>query len=286
MLSMLKCSYIILISNNALTIPRLVDSLKEINGNFRCEYIFLDNRSTDDSLIVLKQNISLLPNATILSHHGVGSASNVHKAINLINGDYVHFVHGWEVLLPESTATLIGCCEQQGTEAAIGVSSNAIRSKKFSGDISFKLFPVKEVLEYSLSATRNIGLSGYVARFDLLRRIYSNYDMSYEHPMLLFLRCAKYGDFGMVDQLVSVTDDSASDASTDVAYNDLSAILHFIKTDQEWCESYKSSLLFALSYNTKPYHKKISYYLQYCLAKFFKQTSLERIIQCYEQELA
>ena len=40
---MLKCSYIIIIHNNENTIAEVVDSLKEINGNFKREFIFIND---------------------------------------------------------------------------------------------------------------------------------------------------------------------------------------------------------------------------------------------------
>ena len=50
---MLRCTYIVLICNHESNIPDLVDSLKKISGNFRKEFIFVDDGSVDDSLNIL-----------------------------------------------------------------------------------------------------------------------------------------------------------------------------------------------------------------------------------------
>ena len=51
---MLKCSYVVIIRDNAKNIANLITSLKAIKGNFRKEFIFIDDGSSDDSLSTLK----------------------------------------------------------------------------------------------------------------------------------------------------------------------------------------------------------------------------------------
>ncbi|MEA0971755.1 Glycosyltransferase family 2 N-terminal domain protein [Candidatus Megaera venefica] len=64
---MLRCTYIVLIHNNESNIAKLVDSLKKIVGNFRKEFIFVDDGSTDNSLNLLKAEVNDIPRTTIIT---------------------------------------------------------------------------------------------------------------------------------------------------------------------------------------------------------------------------
>jgi glycosyltransferase involved in cell wall biosynthesis len=64
---MLRCTYIILIKDNQENIPRLINSLKKTNRNFRKEFIIIDDGSQDNSLNVIKQITNDLPRTTIIT---------------------------------------------------------------------------------------------------------------------------------------------------------------------------------------------------------------------------
>ncbi|WP_316354901.1 glycosyltransferase family 2 protein [Candidatus Trichorickettsia mobilis] len=288
---MLKCSYVVLIFNNENNIQKLVHSLQSIVGNFRREFIFIDDGSTDNSLKILKQSIATLPKTTIISQQNIGPALSLNKAINLVDGDYVHFVQGFEILQPESTIKLINCCETMTASVAIGRSSTSFSETKSSNRPSYiqvRTCPIKEILEHSPQASRNVGLSASLVRLKLLEQINGADDLVYNCNMSLSLRCAQYSKFAFIDEVISITENiTKSEAQLMFeTYNNLRAILNFVQTNPEFCQSYKSSLLLALSNELKTIQAKCSYYLKYLLSKWFNNANLEQIINYYEQELA
>ena len=92
-------TYLILLHNNEKDLPQLVDSLKHIEGSFRKEYIIVDDASTDNTKSLAQELFARLPRVTILSNDTYsGPAFSINHAINLIQGEYVHFVFGGHIL--------------------------------------------------------------------------------------------------------------------------------------------------------------------------------------------
>ncbi|WPY00586.1 Gycosyltransferase family 2 protein [Candidatus Trichorickettsia mobilis] len=288
---MLKCSYIILIFNNENNIQKLVKSLENIVGSFRREFIFVDDGSTDNSLKILKQSIATLPKTTIILQQNIGPALSLNKAINLVDGDYVHFVQGSEILQPESTIKLINSCETMAASVAIGrscTSFSEIKSSNRLSNIQVIPCPIKEILEYNPQTSRNVGLSASLVRLKLLEQVNGADDLVYNCNMSLSLRCAQYSKFAFINEGISITENITKSEAQSLfeAYNNLRAILNFVQTNPEFCQSYKSSLLLALSYELKSIQAKCNYYWKYLLSKCSNNISLEQIINYYEQELA
>lgn len=104
---MLKCAYVVLLSNNENNIPCLIKSLQNTVGNFTKEFIIIDDGSKDNFLTAVKFAVNDLPRTTIITQQTQGPAISINKAINPANGDYIHFVEGDEILHPESTMIMI-----------------------------------------------------------------------------------------------------------------------------------------------------------------------------------
>jgi hypothetical protein len=106
--------------------------------------------------------------------------------------------------------------------------------------------------------------------------------------MSLSLRCAQYSKFAFINEVISITENITKSEAQLLfeAYNNLRAILNFVQTNPEFCQSYKSSLLLALGYELKTIQANCNYYLKHLSSKWFNNISLEQIINYYEQELA
>ena len=123
---MLRCTYIVLIHNDEDNILDLVNSLKKTDGNFRKEFIFVDDGSTDQSLSVLKMAVNDLPRTTIITQGNQGPSISINKGSSLATGDYIHFVEGNEIVHSKSTSALLASCLNLGAQVAIGhVASHA-----------------------------------------------------------------------------------------------------------------------------------------------------------------
>jgi glycosyltransferase involved in cell wall biosynthesis len=136
---MLSCTYIVFIYNNQGNIRKLIKSLKSINGDFYKEFIFIDDGSTDDSLAELKSSIHSLSRSTIITQKSQGSTISINKAIDLANGEYIHFVEGSEAIFPDSSKMLMEACSKFGAQVAIGQVQYNNNNLKISRDKSTDL---------------------------------------------------------------------------------------------------------------------------------------------------
>lgn len=284
---MLRCTYIILINNNEANIVRLIDSLKKINGNFRKEFIIVDDGSKDDSLSVVKRLVNDLPRTTIITQETLGPSVSVNKALSLATGDYIHFVDGGEITHPDSTEILIEACKNFGADVAFGrVPKGSSLGAKISKNYKLIQEPIKEILGNKLPEIRNIGKSGSVVCHKLLEKVGRADSGVYTQNMSLSLRCAKYSKFVFVDEVVSViTDEKEHQESNFESYNTIKSIYNFAKNHPEICTDLVPLLLKTLSKETTGRGVRANYSLKSLLSKYVKTTPLRDVLALYKTEL-
>lgn len=284
---MLRCTYIVLIYNHESNIPDLVDSLKKIDGNFRKEYIFVDDGSTDDSLNVLKSAVNDMSRTTIITQENQGPSSSINKAASLATGDYIHFVEGDEILNPESTALLIEASLKLGTQVSVGLVSSRLREHS-TVDTVAKLIevPLNAILVNKLPVVRKIGKSGSLVHSDLLEKIGKADSSIYTQNMSLSLRCAKYSRFAYVARDISrISEQNQNIDSNFDSYNNLKAIYNFTKANPDLFADLIPELLSALSHEVRTRGNKINYSVKSLTSKYIKSLTLQKVLKIYKQEL-
>ncbi len=284
---MLRCTYIVLIHNNESNITKLVDSLKKIEGNFRKEFIFVDDGSTDNSLSLLKREVNDIPRTTIITQEMQGPTISGNKAISLATGDYIHFIEGDEILQADSTSVLMEACLKLGTEVAIGLVTRSIpTSTKPAGVCRIIQNPINEILSGKISVIRNVGRSGSIVHSKLLDKIGRADSSIYTQNMSLSLRCAKYTKFALLEENVtSIVDRQDNSDSKFSSYNNLKSIYNFSKENPEIFSNLTSELLMALSRETLRRSDKINYAMKSLARKYIKSTSLANVLTLYKFEL-
>jgi glycosyltransferase involved in cell wall biosynthesis len=283
---MLRCTYIVLIHNNESNIPNLIASLKQVEGNLRKEFIFIDDGSTDNSLSVLKLAVNDLPRTTIITQQNQGPSISINKASSLATGDYIHFVEGHEVLHPESTALLIESSLNLGAQVAVGRVSSKVIAEKIKTVPQLIETPIKTILTNQIASTREIGRSGSLVHRELLDKIDKADSSIYTQNMSLSLRCAKYSKFVYIDANISSASARCDDQSSRfVSYNNLKAIYNFAKANPELFANLTSELLLALSRESIQRGDKINYSIKSLTSKYIKSTSLDVILKSYKKEL-
>jgi glycosyltransferase involved in cell wall biosynthesis len=283
---MLRCTYIVLIHNNESNIPNLIASLKQVEGNLRKEFIFIDDGSTDNSLSVLKLAVNDLPRTTIITQQNQGPSISINKASSLATGDYIHFVEGNEVLHPDSTLLLIESSLTLGTQVAVGRISSEIMAEKINIVPMLIETPIKEILTNKVPSMREIGKSGSLVHRVLLDKVDKADSSIYTQNMSLSLRCAKYSKFVYINADISSSSTLCDDqTSSFVSYNNLRAIYNFVKENPELFINLTSELLLSLRQETSKRSDKINYSIKSITSKYIKSTSLDTILKSYKKEL-
>lgn len=283
---MLRCTYIVLLYNNESNITSLVNSLKYLNGNFRKEFIFVDDGSSDNTLAELKKATVSLPRTTIITQEHQGFSSCINKGLKIAYCDYVHFVSGHEILHPDSTALLLEACAECDAEVALGAVAH---DKEVEGNIkaTFRCLekPIAEILAGRVAALREVGGAGSLVSKGLLDKIeYADTDI-YSHSMSLSLRCGMHSRFGLIPECITympeitVTSDKKFES-----YNNLRAIYNFIKDNQKVAKKNIAVLMKALSANSLEQTSKIKYTALSVLSKYSKTVTYKQVLASYKKE--
>lgn len=288
---MFKCTYIVLINNNEDNIPRLINSLQNLDNSLRKEFIIIDDGSKDNSLSILKNAVINLPKTTIITQENQGPSVSINKALTLANGDYIHFVEGDEILHPMATKFMLDACSKLGAEVAchrIEISEHLFDPLAKNPFLDQKLIttPLHEILVNKIPAVRNIGGSGSLVFRKLLEKV-DNADSSiYSQTMSLSLRCAKYSKFVFLNNCLSRKRSSNIPGEPKFeSYNNLRSIYNFATNHKEICQNLNSELFRNLSAETTNTKSKIEFYLRSLAVKYFKKAaSLDEILELYKKE--
>jgi len=285
-------TYLILLHNNEQDLPQLVDSIKNIECSFRKEYIIVDDASTDNTKSLAQKLFAELPRVTIISNNTYsGAAFSINNVMDLIQGEYVHFVFGGHVLGPCATTKLINACLALGTELAFGLPgtidalSNRYKNTSDTGDTVLIEVPIKAVLDNKIQDIRTIGYSGTMMTSRLLTKIAGTDTSIFLHNMPLALRAGKYSKFASVKETLYY----ASEASTKLydkkfeEYDNLCAISNFIEAHPEIAECYKPEIykaLWSILWSLDKYN--IRTLPRYVLSRYLKKNlEIADLVQLY-----
>jgi glycosyltransferase involved in cell wall biosynthesis len=287
-LIMLKCSYILYVHNNEETILKVIDSLAKINGNFRREFIIIDDGSTDHSLQVIKNHIKALPRATIITQEHSGSAISINKALSLVKADYVHFVSAEFETGTNDTQDLINACIKYGAEVALySEPSNKNRTEKEQIELIDQ--PLTAILTGNkFTNIRNIGEASSLVSYNLLIKIDGADESIYSVNPSLSLRCASSTKFICIirEHHKSLKQLAISEtASSFDAYNQVLAIYNFMQEEPKACESHIKELIYYLFVSSQTYKRKASLFKNFIISKYFNRYSLDQVKELYKAEL-
>ena len=286
---MLKCTYIVLLNNNENNIPCLIKSLQNTVGNFTKEFIIIDDGSKDNSLTTVKFALNDLPRTTIITQQIQGPAISINKAINLANGDYIHFVEGDEILHPESTMIMIDSCKKLGAEVACIKGKEVENATTFPEKLPIQprliQVPITQILLNKIKPLRNIGGSGSLVARNLLEKTGKADSSIYSQTMSMSLRCAKYSNFVFVNNILIFKQKNLTKLDRKFeSYNNLRAAYNFAISHPEICQTIIPELLQNLSLEMLSQKLKVKYYLQSIRAKYSKTLPLDKVLEFYKTE--
>jgi glycosyltransferase involved in cell wall biosynthesis len=116
----IEVSFIITVYNKAHYIPRMIQGLRQQEGDFSKEYIFIDDGSSDNSLELIHSLTEGWENVHILTQPNQGPCVALNKGIRLAQGHYLKFTDGDDILVKNSTLKMIKALEFYKTSIVFG----------------------------------------------------------------------------------------------------------------------------------------------------------------------
>ena len=108
---MSSVSFIIPVFNKSSFLKLVINSLKNQVGNFKREFIFIDDGSTDNSLNIIKNETKNLKNTFIIKQKNHGSAHATNRGIKLAKMKYIKFLDADDLIVNYATKKLMEILE-------------------------------------------------------------------------------------------------------------------------------------------------------------------------------
>ena len=109
---MSSVSFIIPVFNKAKYLNTVISSLMHQKGDFKREFIFIDDGSTDNSLSLIKTKTKKFRNCKIISQKNKGSAKATNVGIELATMKYIKFLDADDILINKATISLLNILEK------------------------------------------------------------------------------------------------------------------------------------------------------------------------------
>ena len=205
---MSSVSFIIPVFNKEKYLKFVLSSLYNQKGNFKKEYIFVDDGSTDNSLSFLKLYTKNWKNTQIISQNNKGSASATNAGIKLAQNKYIKFLDADDLILYDTTKSLLKIIEKNkninlvyGLQRKVKDFSNIDLSLKIDNSkISFVKDPIKSAMKNSM-----FNPTQFMVKTELCKKV-GGCDERIKHSQeySLTLRLSIYGGFVRLDQYLAI----------------------------------------------------------------------------------
>ncbi|MBL4691920.1 MAG: glycosyltransferase [Magnetovibrio sp.] len=127
---MLDVSFVITFYNKSAFVQQVLNSVFAQQGLGECEYIFIDDGSTDDTVALLKQHSQSHDNVHIIEQENTGPAIATNRCIDAVTARYIKFVDGDDILHPRATLELLSALKETGVDVAYSLGEEVLTSSE------------------------------------------------------------------------------------------------------------------------------------------------------------
>lgn len=202
-------SFVVPVYNKAPYLPKVLEGIRAQRGDFRRQYVFVDDGSTDGSAERLAALTRDWDNVVIERQANAGSAAATNKGIALASEPLIKFVDADDVLVPDATWLLLDALEKTGAILAWGgardfIDPAALESPDAAPPLApdsapcILAEPLKPALQNSL-----FNPSQFLARTEAVRESGGcDERVVFSQEYGLTLRLARLGSFAAIDRPV------------------------------------------------------------------------------------
>ena len=236
---MSSVSFIIPVFNKSNFLRYVLKSLEKQKGNFKKEYIFINDGSTDKSLNILKTYTKNWKNCFIMDQNNKGSANATNVGIKKAQNKYIKFLDADDVLLENSTLTLLKILEKNRDAVLVyGLQRKTkdISKVKLEGKISSSYKIINKPIDLAIRNSM-FNPSQFLVRTNICKKVGGcDERIKYSQEYSLTLRLALKGKFLKIDDFVTVlplvAPGQISENKTEQIYRVSKALELFIKDNK------------------------------------------------------
>ncbi len=244
---MSSVSFIIPVFNKAKYIKTVIKSLKNQDGDYKKEFIFVDDGSTDNSLEIIKDETKNLKNCKIISQENKGSANATNIGIKQAKMKYIKFLDADDILIANATLALLNILEENsdfilayGLQRKVkDIHSVRLNEKFDSNDITFFYKPIELAMRNSM-----FNPSQFMVRTDICKKVNGCDErvvFSQEYSLTLKLACE--GNFVRLNYPIAILPKNApgqiSEKKNNQIYRVSKSLELFIKDNPQLPVKYK-----------------------------------------------
>ena len=115
-----RVSYVVTVYNKAPYLPYVVEGLTSQLGEFEREFIFVNDGSSDGSLVVLRRLTAGLSDCRIIEQPNRGPAIALNAGLDAARGDLIKTLDGDDMLTPRATVALLDALHTTEAGLAFG----------------------------------------------------------------------------------------------------------------------------------------------------------------------
>lgn len=166
-------SFVVPVYNKASHLPRVLEQIARQQGDFRKQYVFVDDGSTDGSLDILREHTSGWDNLVIESQANAGSAAATNRGIALATEPYIKFVDADDLIGDYATEMLLHALHDSDACLAYGRAVRYAEGDVLDLSVREERPAVSQIDEPIWPAIRNsmFNPSQFLARTDALRDV-------------------------------------------------------------------------------------------------------------------
>lgn len=238
---MSSVSFIIPVFNKEKYLPNVLDSLFNQKGNFKREFIFIDDGSTDNSLTLLKKETKNWKNCQIITQKNMGSAAATNVGIKRAKYKYIKFLDADDLILYDATNTLLKIIESStNINLVYGLQRKVKDFSNINLDIGITQNTLTKIKDPIRSAMKNsmFNPSQFIVKTCLCKKV-GGCDERIKHSQeySLTLRLSKYDGFIRLNQYLAILPEVAPGQISEKKINQIfrvsKALELFLNDDKE-----------------------------------------------------
>jgi glycosyltransferase involved in cell wall biosynthesis len=301
---MSSVSFIVPIYNKSRYLKLVLEAIKAQIGDFDKEYILIDDGSSDNSLSLIRQITKYWSNITIITQENQGPSVAVNKGIFVAKSEFIKFVDGDDILLPDATISLLNVTIANKLDIAYGKRSHHYKAGEESiaitSNVNAKIEiikdPLKQVLQGRIRGISSFAGTSGLIKTKLLQKTLGSNEKIFIQDFSMALRCSLRGSIGFLDKEVAIladnsfAEDHLSNNIDQEAHDALLAIYYFILENKDQLEDYKkylyqriTKIIWKLKYKKSKFSSVVSKsFINYLISKISNIT-LDEILQYNEK---